>query len=728
MKWCSGQRPERPATMQIAAVLKPSALALSITLPIALATFCASTSLWASDNAQSLAQARQQDQASQQMQPGQKFQQAQDMRYGAALYHYFQGNTFDALSTLMVSDLRGGIAHHADNADLIRGGISLAFGLERQAAELFEQQLQKAADEDNQQRIARFREIAWLKLATLNYRHQNWDTAALQLQKSGAIHQSSLTLNLAIRSGDLEQAQQLLAMSDLPLAEQVLGHSNLAAAYARQQQLPTAAEEYRRAAALVEQNPDADDELHILRDKARIGAGYALALNNDYPAAAAEFRSVRLDTPWSADALLGLGWASVNSGSHQQAVDALGYLIQQNPLSPQVQEALLALPYSYEELKRPKLALQSYQHAEQQYQQALQDLDALQQASAELPFPPPQDHSTLNLQRYGWLEDAETPTLIRDNQRYLLQMMQSDRLQLQLSELRDLQQLTRVLTRWQQRLPEFHNLIDEREQRRVGIIQQHDSAQYDQQVQIAEQQLAKLQQSLRRIEADEDGLAMLASVGGETAEYLEMLRAAEARYQRLSAAGKTSKYQQQTLARARGILQWQSADQYHANLWQQRKAVTALEQELTEAARRQRKVARISAKAPQLNLLTGSVDDAGLRLAEQQRAVDRATRLIEGQIRRDLIEALTSAKQRVQQYMAHTRLAIARMQDASMQGLYKAPSPSPAPAPAPADQVPADAVPTDEMSVEKKLVENPQTGPGTLEQPASPTNDTEAEL
>ncbi len=612
--------------------------------------------------------------------PREKFQQAQDMRYGAALYHYFQGNTFDALSTLMVSDLRGGISHHADNAELIRGGISLAFGLERQAADLFEQQLQKAADEENQQQIERFREIAWLKLAELNYRHQNWDTAALQLEKSGAIHQTTLTLNLAIRNGDLSQAAQLLRLADLPVAERVLGHNNLAAAFARDEYFPAAAEEYQRAADLVDSvTLDKDladelrEELYILRDKARIGAGYAFTLQGDYAAAAEEFRRVRLDTPWSPDALLGLGWASVNGAAHTQAVDALGYLIRQNPLLPQVQEALLALPYTYEALDRPKLALRSYQNAEQQYQRALDDLHKLTGAAGQLQFAEIDGDERIDLQRYGWLEDAETPALIRMNQHYLLQIMQSDRLQLQLSELRDLQQLRRVLDRWQQRLPEFHTLIDEREQRRLAIVREHDSAQYDQQVQIAEQQLEKLQASLARVEADKDGLAMFAASDSEHAEFLQMLRDAETRYEKLSAAGKTSNYQQQTLARARGILQWQASEEYHQNLWQKRKAIDALQAQLVDAARNQRNVARISAEAPQLNLLAGSVEDAGLRIDQQRSAIDRASAVIENQIRADLRSALNKTRGRVEQYMAHTRLAIARIQDAAMQGHYDRP-------------------------------------------------------
>ncbi len=596
--------------------------------------------------------------------PGQKFQQAQDMRYGAALYYYFQGDTFDALSTLMVAEQRGGISHHADNADLIRGGISLAFGLERQAAGLFEQQLAKTTSGDDQQRLSRYREIAWLKLAELNYRHENWDTAALQLEKSGALHQSSLTLNLAIRGGDLQQAHQLLSMADLPPAKRTLGHINLAAALARQNQLPEAAAEYRRAAALVERDPHASEELRILRDKARIGAGYALALNGNYSGAADEFRRVRLNTPWSDDALLGLGWAAVNSGAHQQAVDALGYLIEKNPLSPQVQEALLALPYSYEQLARPKLALQAYQHAEQQYAQALADLKNLYGAASQLQFAEIGMEDSANLQRNGWLEDARIPALIRINRRYLLQMMQSDRLQLQLAELRDLQQLAGVLTRWQARLPEFDNLIGEREQRRSGIVQRYRNAQYDQQVEIAGEQLRRLQASLAQIEAGRDGLAML---DGESAELLQMVRDAERRYETLKRAGKTRDYQQQTLARARGLLIWQGSEKYHERLWQKHKAIAALEQQIAQASETRRSVERIAATAPQLNLLADRVADSGSRVAQQVDAIERASATLEAQIRSDMQTALADARNRVEQYMAHTRLAIARIQDAGMQ-------------------------------------------------------------
>lgn len=125
-----------------------------------------------------------------------KYSQAQDMAYGVVLYNYFQGNYFDALSTLMVARERDAIKIHSDSAALIEGGISLGFGLRRRAASLFEQQLQW---DDNSDTAARQRRLAWLKLAELNYLQGDWALAAEQLQKSGADSELELNLGAAPR-------------------------------------------------------------------------------------------------------------------------------------------------------------------------------------------------------------------------------------------------------------------------------------------------------------------------------------------------------------------------------------------------------------------------------------------------------------------------------------------------------------------------------------------------
>ena len=619
-----------------------------------------------------------------------KFQQAQDMRYGAVLYDYFQGNYFDALSSLMVAEERGeSLAVHADNAALIQGGISLGFGLQQRAADLFEQQLQVAADGEDSETIARYRTLAWLKLAELNYLRQEWPLAAQQLQQSGTRDSTGLAVNLALRNGELARAAELLDGDALPLPQRILGRSNLAAALAREQRYAEATEHYRQAAALAERHCDSADEpsqteqtLCILRDKAYIGAGYSLGLQQRYAEALSEFRRVRLHTAWADRALLGLAWAAVNSGDYAVATDALRFLLSSAPDSPAAWEAQVVLPYSYEKLQRPTLALGAYLSAEQHYQDSLQELQQLHQAVRAQEFAPAGD---ADAQRYGWLQIAAAPQLMQDNQRYLQRILQSNRFQLRLAELRDLKQLSGVIARWQERLPLFSQLIAARGQRREEIVERYQSAQFDQQVEFAERRYRDLSASLARIREQRDYLALVRD-GSADGELLQMLERAEGRHAQLAPLGKTRPRQTQTLQRARGLLLWQASEQYHHNLWQQQKALDALGGELEDAAQQRTEVDLIAQRAPQLQQLQQKVRASAPQLAARQAAIDAASAQIEAEIRRDVMQELTSASTQIQQYLAHSRLAIARLQDAAMQAApVQAAAPNPESNEPPAD-------------------------------------------
>ncbi|WP_193162880.1 hypothetical protein [Microbulbifer hainanensis] len=599
-----------------------------------------------------------------------KYTQAQDMAYGVALYDYFQGNYFDALSTLMVAGQRGSIRVHADNAELIEGGISLGFGMQQRAADLFTRQLEKA--DGDPESLARYRHVAWLKLAELTYRQQNWSLSTEYLQNSGAAAETPLAVNLALRGGDIATAQQRLENLDkdrVSASRRVLAQINIAAALARAQRYGEAVRYYQLASALAVAS-DASSEIEILRDRTHIGAGYAFALQQRYAQALEEFRRVRLHTAWADRALLGMSWAAINSGEYQTAVDALQFLRDRNSNTPAAREALVALPFSYEKLQRPKAALVAYQQAEQQYRASLSELQQLVRDVSALQFVPTQD---TDIQRYGWLQLAETPSLLRDNRRYLHHILESDAFQLRLSELRDLQQLAQVIDRWQQRLPLFDQLIADRKQRRRNIVDGYNSAQYDQQVEIAQQQYRALESALTRIQDKRDFLALLRASGGTDAKTLARIEDAEARYRKLAPRGMARDTQATSLERARGILLWRASEQYHENLWQQRKTLSGLDKQIQLATARQRKVEQIAQRAPQLQQLQNKVESATPRLAKQRDAIADATATIEASIRRDVLAALNRERSQIQQYMAHSRLAIARLQDSALQAAPAAP-------------------------------------------------------
>ena len=91
-----------------------------------------------------------------------------DLRYGVALYNYYQQEYIPAITELMIADARDGIHGHSNNPELIAGGISLAFGMQKHAEELFSHLL-----EDNN-RPQNVRDAAWFYLGKLQYARGDW--------------------------------------------------------------------------------------------------------------------------------------------------------------------------------------------------------------------------------------------------------------------------------------------------------------------------------------------------------------------------------------------------------------------------------------------------------------------------------------------------------------------------------------------------------------------------
>ena len=61
-----------------------------------------------------------------------------DLAYGSVLYAYFQQDYFSALSELLVADQQGSIAGDKQKSDLLRGGIHLSYGMDKEAERLFQ--------------------------------------------------------------------------------------------------------------------------------------------------------------------------------------------------------------------------------------------------------------------------------------------------------------------------------------------------------------------------------------------------------------------------------------------------------------------------------------------------------------------------------------------------------------------------------------------------------------
>jgi len=85
-----------------------------------------------------------------------------DPHYGDSLFHFYQEQYFSSVTGLMVSQHFNRVPQHADEAEVLRGGLLLSYGLHREAGEIFAQLIEKGAS-------PAVRDRAWFYLAKIRY-------------------------------------------------------------------------------------------------------------------------------------------------------------------------------------------------------------------------------------------------------------------------------------------------------------------------------------------------------------------------------------------------------------------------------------------------------------------------------------------------------------------------------------------------------------------------------
>ncbi|HTP71004.1 MAG TPA: hypothetical protein VML58_02200, partial [Burkholderiaceae bacterium] len=85
-----------------------------------------------------------------------------DPYYGDTLFQFFQDRYFTAITGLMTSQHFNRVPQHADEAELLRGGMLLSYGMHKEAGEVFAQLIDKGATPP-------VRDRAWFYLAKIRY-------------------------------------------------------------------------------------------------------------------------------------------------------------------------------------------------------------------------------------------------------------------------------------------------------------------------------------------------------------------------------------------------------------------------------------------------------------------------------------------------------------------------------------------------------------------------------
>lgn len=294
-----------------------------------------------------------------------------DPHYGEALFYFYQGRFFTAVTNLMASQHFERVSHQTHDAEILRIGLLLSYGAYREAGEVFLQLSEHGAS-------PAIRDRAGLYFAMIHYqrgqlaeseRAMNRLTHWLnpELEEERAVLKANLLMGRQDYAGAANELEQIRITHGLaPYARFNLGVA-----------LIKSGQEARGVELLDEigKVPAATEESRALRDKANLALGFAALQAGQPEKARAYLERVRLNGMHANMALLQFGWTDAALMRPKAALVPWTELAARKPIDGAVLEAKLAVPWALAALGADGQALDRYKDAIATFEREKRDLD-----------------------------------------------------------------------------------------------------------------------------------------------------------------------------------------------------------------------------------------------------------------------------------------------------------------------------------------------------------------
>lgn len=582
----------------------------------------------------------------------------QDPHYGDSLFYFYQGRYFSAVTNLMVSQHFDRMPKHADEAEVLRGGLFLSYGLHREAGEIFAKLIERGAPPP-------VRDRAWFYLAKIRYQRglnaQAEDALArIENDLPGDLQEDRVLLQaqLAMARGDYAgaaRALDALAKSGKPGSDVAMyARYNLGVAMIK-------GGEAAKGAALLDEVgrvPTGSEEFRSLRDKANVALGFSALQEDRAEDARRSLERVRLSGMHANKALLGFGWAAASGRNLNAALVPWTELAQRDPSDAAVLEAKLAVPYAYAELGAYGKALGLYQDA----------IGAFEQENARL------DQSIAAIragkllagliernpgEEMGWFWNiAELPELPHSG--HLAPVLAQHEFQEAFKNYRDLLFLARNLKQWEASLDVLRAMLANRRQafaERLPAVREREKS-ID--LGLYDGKRDALRAELARVEREADVAAFADARERELQARIDSVRAIVER------AGNDPEIAaaRERLRRAAGALAWQQTQNFADRLWQAKKGMAELERNLAEAHAREAALGRAQRDEPaKLDAFAARIEALAARVKALQPRVAELAAAQQNQVQELAVAELAKQQERLAAYVSQARFAVAQIYD-----------------------------------------------------------------
>jgi hypothetical protein len=426
----------------------------------------------------------------------------QDLYYGEVLYLAFQDNWFDAISRL---DTELGQVYHLDQpeldslyehlnqAEFAVGDFELSYRMHQRAGRALKAVIDgNVAETVRNEALYRLARIYFQKGQPVNAMHA---IERIQGDVPGQIQRDVefLRAQICLALGRNEDA--VLILEQLLGDEEYEGFTsyNLGIALLRDGNQ----QEGRHYLDLTGQIVSSHPATLAIKDKANLVLGYKLLEEDDPHGAQQVLERVRLNGVFSNRALLGWGWADAALGRYDRSLVPWTMLVERQVTDAAVQEAMLALPYSYGKLQHYGKAALLYGRALETFSSEVNRLNDSVESIHEGRF-------LEALTRQELQQDGNWVVRLRNlpeapETYYLLELMVSHDFQEALKNYVDLEELHKKLATWERDLDAFEQLIETRRDYYEPLLPTIDKAfrELDSQTRLRQEQREHIEKKLK---------------------------------------------------------------------------------------------------------------------------------------------------------------------------------------------------------------------------------------
>ncbi len=577
-------------------------------------------------------------------------------QYGEILFHFYQDDYFPAIVKLLAAQNQQQLGDHADEAELLLGGMYLSYGHHLEAAAIFERMLAEGVAPDIRDRTWFFLAKIWYQRGYLDKSQQALEYLQGILPKNLQREALMLQAQILIDNGDYDRAVALLQDWKGETEWANYAKFNIGVALVRSGRVARARELLDDLGRL---NP-LNEEMTSLRDKANLALGYAL-LQDDQPAAAkAPLQRVRLDGPFSNKALLGVGWADAEIENFQRALVPWMELRGRDLLDSAVQESMLAIPYAMTKLQSMSQAADHYLNAIEAFYEETNRLD---RTIAHIESGEMFDDFLVAdpLDSTGWYWRLEN---LPDGPeaRYLFHLLATHKFQEGLKNYRDLNFLHNNLSTWQVNVKVYGNMLETRKQAFAERLPRVEAALARADLDGMVSQKLEFDSALNNIEQSHDWLALATRDEFEMWGEISGLENTPA----LAADIPEADEVRDKIRLLKGVLQWRLERDFKDRLWRIRRNLDDGGEALVATQRSRRKIDETMRTEPlRFDELSGRVDGLAPRIEGMKMRVEDAMSGQRVYLQTIAVGELQAQKQRLDTYTVQARFALAAIYDAA---------------------------------------------------------------